>query len=76
MILSMNQSATQKVQFIIDSSNDLEGLNRINFTSYDSGIIFCDKHLQDSWYPEILKKIALFLKIKNQFLDASEETKD
>ena len=32
-------TATQKVQFIIDSSNDLEGLNRINFTSYDSGII-------------------------------------
>tara|TARA_B100000035_G_C21033006_1_gene569375 strand:- start:2116 stop:3252 length:1137 start_codon:yes stop_codon:yes gene_type:complete len=69
-------TATQKVQFIIDSSNDLEGLNRINFTSYDSGIIFCDKHLQDSWYPEILKKLAPFLKIKNvNFLDASEETK-
>ena len=57
-------TATQKVQFIIDSSNDLEGLNRINFTSYESGISRCDKHLQDSWYPEILKKLAPFLRLK------------
>jgi len=74
----INESIIEKqsVQFIIDSTPELNFINNMDLSCFQKGIVFCDKKLSFNWWPKILSKIQNSISIKDvSFLDASEQTK-
>ncbi len=67
---------TQTATFVLDDSPEFAELRRLDLSSYQKAIVFCDRVLATGWWPRLAKSLEGRIAIAHvEFLEASEETK-